>query len=42
MLEVFNPTGAATWVLTEPVADDDESFGMRDLGTGRPNWGLAR
>lgn len=36
----FNPTGAATWLISELDPDDeDRAFGLCDLGMGSPELG---
>lgn len=39
VVKLFNPTGAATWLLTELDADGDTLFGLCDLGFGFPELG---
>jgi hypothetical protein len=40
VLKLFNPCGAATWLLTEIDADEpDRAFGLCDLGMGYPELG---
>ncbi|KAA3448452.1 single-stranded DNA endonuclease [Mesorhizobium sp. SARCC-RB16n] len=39
VLKLFNPAGAATWLLTELDADGDTLFGLCDLGFGFPELG---
>ncbi|MDG4882021.1 DUF2958 domain-containing protein [Mesorhizobium sp. WSM4884] len=39
VVKFFNPTGAATWLLTELDADGDTLFGLCDLGFGFPELG---
>lgn len=39
VLKLFNPVGAATWLLTELDADGDTLFGLCDLGFGFPELG---
>jgi hypothetical protein len=40
VLKVFNPAGAATWLLTESdPGDPDCLFGLCDLGMGSPELG---
>jgi hypothetical protein len=43
VLKIFNPTGAATWLLTEIVPDSggDTLFGLCDLGMGEPELGYV-
>jgi hypothetical protein len=42
VLKVFNPCGAATWLLTESdPADPDRLFGLCDLGMGSPELGYV-
>jgi hypothetical protein len=42
VLKVFNPCGAATWLLTESDPDDpDRLFGLCDLGMGEPELGYV-
>lgn len=37
--KLFNPAGAATWLVTELDADGDTLFGLADLGFGFPEIG---
>jgi hypothetical protein len=37
VVKLFNPTGAATWLLTE--IEGDIAFGLCDLGMGSPELG---
>ena len=39
LLKLFNPVGAATWLVTELDADGDCLFGLADLGFGCPELG---
>ncbi|BCM17799.1 DUF2958 domain-containing protein [Mesorhizobium sp. J8] len=39
VVKLFNPTGSATWLLTELDADGDTLFGLCDLGFGFPELG---
>ncbi|KUM26951.1 single-stranded DNA endonuclease [Mesorhizobium loti] len=39
VVKLFNPTGAATWLLSELDADGDTLFGLCDLGFGFPELG---
>ena len=40
VVKLFNPTGAATWLLTElHPGDPDIAFGLCDLGMGSPELG---
>ncbi|TGW07031.1 DUF2958 domain-containing protein [Mesorhizobium sp. M2D.F.Ca.ET.145.01.1.1] len=39
VVKLFNPVGAATWLLTELDADGDTLFGLCDLGFGFPELG---
>jgi hypothetical protein len=40
VVKLFNPCGAATWLLTELDPDDpDIAFGLCDLGMGCPELG---
>ena len=39
VIKLFNPCGAATWLVTELCADDDTLFGLADLGFGCPELG---
>lgn len=44
VLKLFNPCGAATWLLTEIVDGDEEDtilFGLCDLGFGSPELGYV-
>ncbi|PBB58859.1 MULTISPECIES: DUF2958 domain-containing protein [Mesorhizobium] len=38
-VKLFDPTGAATWLLSELDADGDTLFGLCDLGFGFPELG---
>ena len=43
VVRLFNPCGAATWLLTELDPDDpDIAFGLCDLGMGYPELGSVR
>lgn len=39
VVKLFNPVGAATWLLTELDKDGDTLFGLCDLGFGFPELG---
>ncbi|RVC60517.1 DUF2958 domain-containing protein, partial [Mesorhizobium sp. M2A.F.Ca.ET.046.02.1.1] len=39
VVKLFDPTGAATWLLSELDADGDTLFGLCDLGFGFPELG---
>ncbi|SNS88164.1 Protein of unknown function [Sphingomonas laterariae] len=39
LLKLFNPLGAATWLVTELGEDGDTLFGLADLGFGCPELG---
>ncbi|CDX38768.1 conserved hypothetical protein [Mesorhizobium sp. SOD10] len=39
VVKLFNPVGAATWLLSELDADGDTLFGLCDLGFGFPELG---
>ena len=41
VVKFFNPTGAATWLLSELDEDGDILFGLCDLGFGCPEMGSA-
>ena len=41
VVNVFNPVGAATWLLSELDEDGDTLFGLCDLGFGCPEMGSA-
>jgi len=42
VVKLFNPCGAATWLLTELVEDNpDVAFGLCDLGHGCPELGYV-
>jgi hypothetical protein len=41
VLKIFNPAGAATWLLTEIDEDGDRLFGLCDLGMGSPELGYV-
>lgn len=38
-LKLFNPTGSATWLISEIEDDGDTLFGLCDLGHGTPELG---
>ncbi len=38
-LKLFNPMGAATWLISEIDDDEDTMFGLCDLGMGFPELG---
>jgi hypothetical protein len=40
VVKLFNPMGAATWLVTELAGDGDTLFGLADLGFGCPELGL--
>jgi hypothetical protein len=43
VLKLFNPCGAATWLISErDPEDDDILFGLCDLGFGTPELGNVR
>ena len=39
VVKLFNPVGAATWLVTELDADGDTLFGLADLGVQCPELG---
>ena len=39
VVKLFNPVGAATWLLSELDSDGDTLFGLADLGFGCPELG---
>ena len=39
VVKLFNPAGAAPWLVTELDDDDDTLFGLADLGFGFPELG---
>ena len=39
VVKLFNPCGAATWLLTELEDDGDTAFGLCDMGFGCPELG---
>jgi hypothetical protein len=42
VVKVFDPTGGATWLLTESTpGDPDRLFGLCDLGMGEPELGYV-
>ena len=42
MVKLFNPCGAATWLLTEIEPDDHTvAWGLCDLGMGFPEFGTV-
>ena len=40
-LKLFNPCGAATWLISEIDEDGDTMFGLCDLGMGHPELGYV-
>ena len=40
-LKLFNPCGAATWLLSEYDAENELFFGLCDLGIGSPELGYV-
>jgi hypothetical protein len=43
VVKLFNPCGAATWLLTETEPEDpDIAWGLCDLGMGCPEFGTVR
>lgn len=41
VVKLFNPCGAATWLLSELDEDGDTAFGLCDLGQGTPEMGYV-
>jgi len=41
VVKLFNPCGAATWLITEMMPDGDSLFGLCDLGFGCPELGYV-
>jgi hypothetical protein len=41
VVKLFNPMGAATWLLSELDEDGDTAFGLCDLGFGEPELGYV-
>jgi hypothetical protein len=41
VIKFFDPAGAATWLITEVMEDEDSLFGLCDLGTGSPELGYV-
>ena len=41
VVKLFDPCGAATWILTEMMPDGDRLFGLCDLGLGCPELGYV-
>jgi len=41
VVKLFNPMGAATWLLSELDEDGDTAFGLCDLGMGEPEMGYV-
>lgn len=39
VVKLFDPSGVATWLLTEMMLDGDTLFGLCDLGFGCPELG---
>jgi hypothetical protein len=39
VVKLFNPCGAAVWLITEMMDDGDTLFGLCDLGFGSPELG---
>lgn len=43
VVKLFNPAGAATWLLTEIDPDDEDiAWALCDLGMGFPEFGTVR
>jgi len=41
IVKLFNPVGAATWLLSELDEDGDTAFGLCDVGHGTPELGYV-
>jgi len=41
VVKFFDPAGAATWLITEVLEDQDSLFGLCDLGLGSPELGYV-
>ncbi len=41
VVKLFNPCGAAVWLITEMMDDGDKLFGLCDLGVGCPELGYV-
>jgi hypothetical protein len=41
VVKLFNPCGAATWLISELADDGDSMFGLCDLGMGSPELGYV-
>ncbi|UYV16668.1 DUF2958 domain-containing protein [Porphyrobacter sp. ULC335] len=41
VVKLFNPLGAATWLISECDGDGDTLFGLADLGFGCPELGCV-
>ena len=41
LLEIVNPTGSGTWLISEIEDDGDTMFGLCDLGHGSPELGYV-
>jgi hypothetical protein len=41
IVKLFNPMGAATWLISELDEDGDTAFGLCDLGHGSPELGYV-
>jgi len=41
VVKIFNPCGAATWLISEIHEDGDTLFGLCDLGMGFPELGYV-
>lgn len=41
VLKLFNPCGAATWLITEIDEHEDMMYGLCDLGLGSPELGYV-
>ena len=41
VVKFFDPAGAATWLITEVMDDEDLLFGLCDLGMGSPELGYV-
>ena len=42
VVKFFDPSGAATWLITEMMPDGDTLFGLGDLGMDEPELGTVR
>lgn len=41
VVKLFNPTGAAVWLICAMESDEDTLYGLCDLGLGEPELGYV-